>query len=97
MEKRLVHHQIPLISHDQPAEIRQSGNRPFDDPAMPVSPQRSAILRGWPLLAPAMRTDQFDSAFRQPTPQTVAVVALVGDDPIRFESRSAAADARHAP
>src|SRR5712671_2723314 len=81
MKERAIYRERAVVAHHQAAEVSEPGVGAFDDPATPVPPQRSAILRRRFLAVGAMRRDQFDSAPCQPLAQRIAVVGFVGDHP----------------
>src|SRR6266478_4508692 len=87
MKERAIYRERAVVAHHQAAEISEPGVGAFDDPATPVPPQRSAILRRRFLAVGAMRRDQFDSAPCQPLTQRITVVGLVGDHPHGLLSR----------
>ena len=70
-----------VIAHDQAPKVAEPSDGAFDDPAVAVAPQRSAILRGGTNAIFLVRADQLDAAPPQATPQRVAVVGFVGDHP----------------
>src|SRR5260370_14322735 len=84
MKERAIYRERAVVAHHQAAEVSEPGVGAFDDPATPVPPQRSPILRRRFLAVGAMRRDQFDSAPRQPLAQRIAVVAFVGERPPQF-------------
>src|SRR6266446_899829 len=87
MKERAIYRERAVVAHHQAAEVSEPGVGAFDDPATPVPPQRSAILRRRFLAVGAMRRDQFDSAPCQPLTQRITVVGLVGDHPHGLLSR----------
>jgi hypothetical protein len=88
MKERAIDRERAVVAHHQAAEVSAPGVSAFDDPATPVPPQRSAILRRRFLAVGAMRRDQCDSAPCQPLAQRIAVVGFVGDHPHRFLPRT---------
>src|SRR6266851_2168447 len=88
MKERAIYRERAVVAHHQAAEVSEPGVGAFDDPATPVPPQRSAILRRRFLAVAAMRRDQFDSAPCQPLAQRIAIVGFVGDHPHRFLPRT---------
>src|SRR5882762_1533004 len=88
MKERAIDRERAVVAHHQAAEVSEPGVGAFDDPATPVPPQRSAILRRRFLAVGAMRRDQFDSAPCQPLAQRIAVVGFVGDHSQRFLPRT---------
>ena len=79
MKERLVNFERAVITHDQAAEVAEPGDGALDDPAVPVPPQRPAILRGRPNAILLVRANQFDAAMLQTVPQGIAVVGFVDD------------------
>jgi hypothetical protein len=75
---------LPLVAHDEPAEVLQPRVRPLDDPAPLVTPQLAPVLVRRLLVVPALRDDRFDVARYQQRPRRVGVVAPVGDEPLRL-------------
>src|SRR3981189_1707405 len=88
MKEPAIDRERAVVAHHQAAEVSKPGVGAFDDPATPVPPQRSAILRRRFLAVGAMRRDQFDSAPCQPLAQRIAVVGFVGDHSHRFLPRT---------
>ena len=70
-----------LPADDQATKVMQPGKESFHSPTPAVTPQRTAILRGFPAL-PAMRCDHLDTvAVGQVLVQAIAVVGFVADQP----------------
>ena len=88
MKERAIDRERAVVAHHQVAEVSELGVGAFDDPATPVPPQCSAILRRRFLAVGAMQRDQFESASCQPLAQRIAVVGFVGDHPHRFLPRT---------
>ena len=73
-----------FVASDQSTEVLEPGEQSFDSPAMPVSPQLSAILGLGLLAVRFMRRNQLDPAFpRQSFVQLIAVVGFVADQLFR--------------
>ena len=95
MEERFIHVEMVILAHQQPAEVTEPRERPFDFPAVAVPPQRPAIVeRRFPAIL-AMRTDQQHPALQQSPAQRIAVVTPVGDDPQGSLLRSPRPSTRH--
>ena len=61
-----------VASHQTPG-VLQPADRPFNLPAMAVSPQRSAVLRSRTFSSPPVRRDQLDPPACESLSQSVAV------------------------
>src|SRR5918995_2096492 len=96
MDKRLKVLNLALVAGDQPPEVLQPRVRALDNPAPLVAPQLSSVLmRRLPVVAP-LRDDRLDLALDQKRPRWVAVVAAVGNEPLRLmRSATLAAPPRH--
>ena len=68
-----------FVAYDEATKVLEPCVGALNNPAPPVAPQRTAILRRGFLSVPAVRNDQLDSTAIQPLSQRVAVVSLVGD------------------
>ena len=84
MKEGFVNGMGAVVAHDQPTKIAEPCEGPFHLPTSPVAAQCSAILGARLAAIPAMGRDQFDSSFRQPLAQRIAVVGAVGNDALRF-------------
>jgi hypothetical protein len=74
---------VVFPADDKARKVMQPGKESFHSPTPAVTPQRTAILRGFPAL-PAMRCDHLDTvAVGQVLVQAVAVVGFVADQPRR--------------
>jgi len=95
MKERTVNHNMAVPADHQAAVVAKPGEGAFHLPTPPVSPQFAAVLRFAFSPFPAMRADQLNPAPLQPFPQRVAVVPLVGDEPLRIFPRPPATLPRH--
>lgn len=84
MDKRLIHHDVAFVAHDQAPEVSEPGDGAFDDPAPSVPPQGSAILGRRFDSDDFVRTDHLDAARGQSFSQRIAVVAAVEDETLRL-------------
>src|SRR6266571_4757733 len=89
MKERPVDLQRTVIAHNEPTKVAQPSERALDRPAPFVAPEDASILRRRAMAVRAMRCDQQDAPPPQPSPQCVAVIALVGDHPQRLLTRPA--------
>lgn len=88
MQERAEHQRQSLVADNQSPECAVPGDGALDDPSMAVSAERPSILGcGTPAIA-AVRSDQFDPATPQSSPQGVTVVSLVRDQSVRSGPRS---------
>jgi hypothetical protein len=72
-----------LITYDETPKVTQPGKRSFHDPPPPVPSQHAAILmRGVFVVAPR-RNDGLNPPPGQPTAQRIAVIAAIGNQPLR--------------
>src|ERR1700686_3974639 len=81
MKERAIDGEGAVVAHDQASEVSQPGVGPFDNPAPPIAPQRSAILRRGPNAILFVRANQLDPATLQALPQRIAVICFVGNHP----------------
>src|SRR5712692_3600691 len=84
MKEGTIDGERTVVAHDQAPEVSEPGVGAFDNPAPPVAPQRSAILRRGPNAIPLVRADQLDAALPQTLPQRIAVIGFVGNHPQRL-------------
>ena len=91
MKKSTIDRQRPIIAHCQSPVVAEPGEGALDDPAPPVAPQRSAILRRRFAPTFAVWNDRFDPAATQLFTQPIAIVATVHDHALGFLSRSSRA------
>ena len=80
-----------VVAHHQALDVSEPCVGAFDDPAPPVTPQGSAILRRGPHAILLVRTDQFDRALPETLPQRIAVISFVGNHAERLLPRTARA------
>src|SRR3984893_18368291 len=88
MKERAIDGERAVVAHDQASEVSQPGVGPFDNPAPPIAPQRSAILRRGPNAILFVRANQLDPATLQALPQPIAVIRFVGNHPHGLLSRT---------
>src|SRR6266571_6717338 len=91
MKERAKNCERAVVAHHQASEVSEPGVGAFDDPAPPVTPQGSAILRRGPHAILLVRTDQFDRALPEALPQRIAVISFVGNYAERLLPRTARA------
>ena len=91
-----VHHRL-FIAHDQAAKILQPRVRALNNPPTPIPTQLAAILmRSDSILAP-LGNERLDRLFDQHGPDSIAVVAPIGNQSLRFDRAAlGAAAAREA-
>ena len=80
-----------VVAHDQAPEVTEPGVGAFDNPSLPVAPQRLAVLHRRFLAVLAMGHDQFNTPLPQSFAQRIAVIGFVGDHAHRVLPRSARA------
>ena len=84
MNERFKVLDLPLVAHYEAAEVLQPRVRALDDPPALVAPQLPPVLvRGDSVVRPR-RDDRLDPALDRQRPRRVAVVAAVGDQPLRL-------------
>src|SRR3984893_16715836 len=88
MKERAIDGERAVVAHDQASEVSQPGVGPFDNPAPPIAPQRSAILRRGPNAILFVRANQLDPATLQALPQRIAVIRFIGNHPHGLLSRT---------
>src|SRR5215831_971480 len=89
MKEPTIDRQRTVVAHGQTSVVAQPRKGALNDPASLVSPQGSAVLRGRLASPFTMRNDQLDAAPSELLAQRIAVVAAVGDHPLRLLSRPA--------
>ena len=95
MTETLKHAQDAVLPHLEPAEVAEPGEGALDFPAPPIPPQLAAVLVRLLSFIPAVGRNQFDAASSQPPTQRIAIVAAIGDYPLRPHPRSSAPPAGH--
>ena len=83
------------MPHLEPTEVTEPGEGALDFPAPPIPPQLAAVLVRLLSFIPAVRHNQLDAASSQPSAQRIAVVAAIGDDPLRSHPRPSTPPAGH--
>ncbi len=78
------------MAHQETPKPPDPGEGPFDDPAVAIPSQFSAILVRRPAVVASCRNDGLDAAGLQRVSQSIAVVAPVGDQAVWIASGSAA-------
>jgi hypothetical protein len=73
---------VPFVTHNEPAEVKQPGDAPFNDPPSCIASKWAAILCLGAGSPGSMRADEFDLALSQLGPQLVAIGSLVVDQPV---------------
>lgn len=86
MKEPAVDRQGTIIAHHQTPGIPQPADGTLHDPAPLVAPQRPAVLRGRADAILLVRADQFAAPPPQTETQRIAVVAAIGDHPLRLLS-----------
>jgi len=87
MNERLVDGKRTVIAHDESAEVAEPSDAAFDDPALLVTAEHSTVLGRRPATIRAVRGNQGNAALSQSCAQGVAVIALVGNHPLRLLAR----------
>ena len=72
----------PLIAHDDPPEVLQSGKETLDFPPPPVAPQRATVLRPQ-CPGPPVGRNQLHAMARQFVIQSVRLVGVIADETLR--------------
>lgn len=75
------------MTHQQSPAPAQPRKRPLDDPTAAVAPQLAPVLVRRIRVVLLRRDDRFDPTLREPGSQSVAVVAAVQHQPLRFRPR----------
>ena len=68
---------MPFVAHDQTTKVTQPGERPLNDPTMPVAAQPTTILMGRLWVVGSSRNDRLNAALDQRRTQRVTVVATI--------------------
>jgi hypothetical protein len=71
-----------FIPHDQVAEMAEPRERALDDPPAPIAPQFPAILMRGVLVVAASRDNRLNPSTGQSSPQGIAVIPPIGDQPL---------------
>jgi hypothetical protein len=95
MEQRHVEPGIAFVADTQPAKTCQPGERAFDDPPVPITPQEPPVFIRPVHAHRAIRADERDPACRQPSTQSVTVVRSIRNQSPRVAARRPAAGPRH--
>jgi hypothetical protein len=91
MKERIINNNITVPANNKSAEISQPGKSPLNLIAAFIASKFPAIVMLTVLVIAAIRTDQINTFASQTLTQRVAVIAFVGDQPLRIFSRSASA------
>jgi len=75
---------VSFVSHHQSPKVKQPADTAFHFPASRIASQSAAILSRWLDAVLAMRTHQFDLAFRQLSAQRITVRRPVIDQTVRI-------------
>ena len=89
MKEAAIDGERAVVAHDQSPVVPKPSDGALHDPAPLVPPERATILARRPSAIPVMRRNQFDSSLRQPTTQSVAVIAAIGDHSCGLLTRAA--------
>jgi hypothetical protein len=87
MKECLIHGDVALPAHDEPAEIPQPGEGPFDFPPAPIAPQLPTVLQWGPHTVFPMGANQLNAAPGQPLTQRVRITGFVIDDTLGMLAR----------
>src|SRR5262245_39191854 len=93
MQERSKHLGLTLVSHNQPTEVLEPGDRAFDFPAPSVTSEISTVL-SFDLLVPAIRADQLDSSPGKSSPERVTVSSPIINQPFGILARSPSTGSR---
>jgi hypothetical protein len=84
MKEALIDAQQAVVTYGQTTIVAEPGVGALDFPSALVSAQlASVVIRLLPFV-PAVGSNQLNAALFQSAPQRIAVIALVGDDALRF-------------
>src|ERR671916_3163042 len=86
-----------LITHDQPPEVLQPRIGPLNDPAPPVAAQLPPVLMRRDGVVAPLRDDWRNVVLDQQRTHSVAIIAAVGDQPLRPIPPATVAAAAHYP
>jgi hypothetical protein len=94
MKERQIHHQVPLMPHQQAAESSNPGKGSFHFPPFLIATELSAVHHDrFPVFAG--RDDQLDSLPFQPVPKLIVVMPFIGNHSLRLLFRPAPSFPRH--
>src|SRR4051794_35895402 len=94
MQERSKHLGMPLITHDEPAEVLEPSDRAFDFPASAVTPKASTIL-GFDFLVTAVGADQLYASSFESCSKRVAVSRSIVNQTLGILARAASSGPRH--
>jgi len=78
----------PFVAGDESTKVLQPREEPFDLPAAPIAPERSAVLREVDAIR-VMGRDQFDAAGGEGVVESIAVVRRIANEPRRIVGEKA--------
>src|SRR5215475_1042252 len=87
MKEAAVGREQPVITHGESAEVAEPREGAFHDPAPTIPTQTAAVLIRRPRIVRAGRNDRLNVPVLEPPPQAVAVIAAIGDQPVRIRPR----------
>ncbi len=83
------------MAHLDAAEVLQPGIGAFNFPAFAIATQLAFVLETAVADVFSVRNDQLCLPFVKPHPQSVGIVAAIGNDPLQMRTRPSPAFARH--
>lgn len=95
MKESLINSYLSFPTDDQSAEVAQPCKSPLNRPSTLVTPQFASILIFLFLVVASVRANQIDTPFSQSFTKRITVITLVGDNPDRIFSGTAASVSRH--
>jgi len=95
MKERIIHGDITVPADNQSAIIAQPGKSPLNLIATFVPPHLATIIIFLPLVVASVRANQVNTPLPQSLTKAIAIVALVGDQPLWVFPRTSPAFARH--
>jgi hypothetical protein len=95
MEERIINDNIMIPAYNKTAKISQPRKRSLNLIPALITPHLASIIIFLSLVIASVRTNQLNTPLSQTLAKRVAVIALVGNQPLWILSRSAPAFARH--
>ena len=95
MKERIIHNNVTVPADNKSAIIAQPGKSPLNLIATFVPPHLATIIIFLPLVVASVRANQVNTPLPQSLTKAIAIVALVGDQPLWVFPRTSPAFARH--
>ena len=87
MDETVKEVSVVFVTRDEPPEVLQPADRPFNAPAAAVATEFATVLRRRLLAVLAMRTNQINTATAKPLTQRIAVGSSIVNQPASLSSQ----------